>query len=155
MHKLSASPLPCSRSVPSRGKRNFVSHDGIRKRACNYYSFPVDPSPKDLKQKAMAVKFPFDYVSISSMKLKHTPIELSWKLREGSSPTLSPRQGFVSAHEKQRKPGEPNLQVGLDCRPHWFRPLPKVRIIPGILGSGPGTRHAERIRCRTLAVSVR
>lgn len=83
----------------------------------------------------MVAKFPFDSMSKSTAKLKHTPIELVWNLREGSPLAQSPEKRATSDLVKQRMVGETTLQVGLDCRSHWFRPSPKMRIIPGILGS--------------------
>jgi hypothetical protein len=61
------------------------------------------------------------------VKIKHAPIELVWNLREGSP------QGSASTPAKQRTPSESNRR---------FRPPPKVRIVPGILGSC----HVEETR---------
>jgi hypothetical protein len=82
----------------------------------------------------MAIKFPFDSVIKSTVKIRHAPIV--WKLREDSSPNL-PIQELGSAPAKQRKEVDSSLQVRLDCQPHWFRPPPKMRIVPRILGSCP------------------
>lgn len=61
-------------------------------------------------------KFPFDMVTDSTVKLKNTPIELHWNLREGFSPVRSPKQGAKSAPTKQRiDGGRGALPVGSDC----------------------------------------
>lgn len=85
----------------------------------------------------MAARFPFDSVTDSSVKLKNTPIELKWNLQEGSSRELSSKRGMVS-DSKIQKDGNDDLQVGFGRQSRWFRPPPKVRIVPGILGSLPG-----------------
>lgn len=71
----------------------------LGKQTRDTYSFPVDPSPKDLEQKAMAARFSFDSVTGSTVKLKNMPIVLHWNIREGSSACRSPKRGSHSVSE--------------------------------------------------------
>lgn len=86
----------------------------LGKQAKDTFSFPVDPSPKELRQKAMATRFPFDSVTESSIKPKNTPIELWWNLQEGSSPVRSPKWGTNSVPAFHKGVGAiDDPQVGL------------------------------------------
>lgn len=52
----------------------------LGKQASDTFSFPVNPAAKELEQKALAARFPFDPVTKSAVKLKNTPIELHWNI---------------------------------------------------------------------------
>lgn len=96
-------------------------------------------------------RFPFDSVTNSSIKLKNTPIEFQWNLRdaspshilhselqEGSESGCSPKRGTSEASVFLfGRDSLDDLHVGLHRQPRWFQPLPKLRIIPGILGVCP------------------
>lgn len=99
----------------------------LGKQAKDTFSFPVDPSLKEMQQKAMVAKFPFDSVTESSVKVKNTPIELWWNLREGSLPVHSSIQGTNSVSKTLNGVGAiDDLHVGLRRQPRCFQPSPKV-----------------------------
>ena len=48
------------------------------------YSFPMNPSERELRQKSLAVRFPFEQVLNDRVKLKYAPIEFQWNIQEKS-----------------------------------------------------------------------
>lgn len=80
VHVLCNGAFPQSSSPPSSSKptsgASMPTLAELGKQAKDTFLFPVDPSPKEMRQKAMAARFPFDSVTESSVKLKNTPIEL-------------------------------------------------------------------------------
>lgn len=117
------------------------------------YAFPVNPSPRDLRQKSLATCFPFDEITDSVVKLKEVPIQFSWRTRK-SSPESHVRR---SPENRARTPNwaaysasPPRLQVGRGSQTRWFMKPPKIQIVPGLVGKNPFNppcgKHLENAR---------
>ena len=93
----------------------------------------VDHDPK-LRFAIEKRDFPFEEVSVDTLKIKDTPIRLHWNSyrRTKSSEDLV-SDDFVQFRQEQ----------GIGGFEKWFRRPPKVRLIPGILGPHPSVKPRE------------
>lgn len=97
-------------------------------------------SLRGIRHMSMPEKFPFESISDASAKLKRAPIEFTWNSPNQNSVSPCTKQRNASKAEEQR--GQASKVVGHGGQPRWFHPPPKVRLVPGIVGSSPleGTR---------------
>lgn len=87
---------------------------------------PFDTANWYFKYEAKKDEFPFDEVAAEEVKIKFTPIKLRWlSRRKAGDEELEGKFGFKS------------YRGGHFGQERWFRPPPKVKIIPGILGPHP------------------
>lgn len=99
---------------------------------------PFDSGDGIFTNTATAKSFPFERVAEDSILLKSVPIELCW--------TRNRRSRSVDSPEKlQRAKAFGTEDGGQFWNSTWFRLPPKVRSVPGILGSHPlqGTRGED------------
>lgn len=88
--------------------------------------FPFDSSRKF----AMTEVFPLEEIGREVVKIKSIPIRFRWTSNGG------PEEGVPKAGKESFKSIHPVIKGPTRQRP-WFRPPPKVRIVPGILGRMP------------------
>ena len=122
-HRLSSSSRIRSSDFPSLSDSARI---GLNKKSFSPPFVKHDLSCQLAIQKG---EFPFDEVDVDTVRIKSTPIQLQWNLYDHSK----------SIESKSNNSSQFNQIVGLRNyeKQRWFRKPPKVRVVPGILGSYP------------------
>lgn len=92
--------------------------------------FLIDSSQKKFDEAVAAKSFSLEEIGREVVKIKSIPICFRWA-SNGDTEEVQPEAGKAGV-----KPCIPVVKGPNHQRP-WFRPLSKVRIVPGILGRRP------------------
>ena len=74
----------------------------------------MNPSERELRQKSLAVRFPFEQVLNDRVKLKYAPIEFQWNIQENPDKITEP---LAFAQIMEKKPD----MWGYRRQERWFR----------------------------------